>query len=54
MNFGNNNFYYQSKINYEKSCVNTINTINTNNTINNPSSRHFGARGFYKSKRKNG
>ena len=53
INFGNNNFYFESKINYEKSCMNTMNTINTNNTINNPS-RHIGARGFYKSKRKNG
>ena len=51
INFGNNNFYYESKINAEKTC---INTINTNNTINNPLSRHIGARGFYKSKRKNG
>ena len=54
INFGNNNFYFESKLNYEKSCINTMNTINTNNTINNPSSRHLGARGFYKSKRKNG
>ena len=52
-NYGNNNFYFESKINYDKSSINTINTINTNNTINNPSGRHFGARGYYKSKRKN-
>ena len=50
INYGKNNFYFESKIGIEKSC---INTINTNNTINNPSSRHLGARGFYKSKRKN-
>ena len=53
-NYGKNNFYFESKLNYEKSCINTMNTINTNNTINNPSTRHIGARGFYKSKRKNG
>ena len=52
-NYGNNNFYFESKINYDKSSINTINIINTNNTINNPSGRHFGTRGFYKSKRKN-
>ena len=54
LNYGKNNFYFESKLNYEKSCINTMNTINTNNTINNPLSRHMGARGFYKSKRKNG
>ena len=52
-NYGNNNFYFESKINYDKSSINTSNIINTNNTINNPSGRHFGTRGFYKSKRKN-